>query len=263
VGATVAASGELGNRAQAHGSDGKHLASGVLMACLGASLLFAGPGCGHANQGEAGMVGDDMQEMESAPAPTYYCSDAVTPVGGPGTGCARGMMGSGEPCGTGWGTCCAEMMGSGMMGYHGHRGMMAAFGLRPIMRLDLSDAQRGQLNKATDALRQQQWATMGKIMEEQSKLRDLEAMAEPDPKQVGEVYGAIAKLRQEMIVAQVKAHNEAVALLTSDQREQLKRWERGGWGPSGSTAGQPSPPPPVPPPPPPVGQREVPPPPPH
>ncbi len=136
---------------------------------------------------------------------------------------------------------------------------MRGYAMGPIMQLDLSDTQRSQINKIADGLRQQHWATMGQIMQQQSKLRDLYAVEQPDPKQVGDLYGNIAKLRQEMVVAQVKAHNDAVALLSNDQREQLKRLQRAGWGgQTGNVPGQTPMPPPAP------GQRpEPPPPPPH
>ncbi len=119
--------------------------------------------------------------------------------------------------------------------------MMRGYAMGPIMELNLSDAQRTQINKIADNLRQQHWASMGQIMGQQSKLRDLYAMEQPDPKQVGDTYGAIAKLRQDMVVTQVKAHNDAVGLLSNDQRAQLKQIEHGtGWGtaPAGAAPGQ-------------------------
>jgi Spy/CpxP family protein refolding chaperone len=94
---------------------------------------------------------------------------------------------------------------------------------------------------------------MGQIMTQQSKLRDLYAMDRPDPKQVGDTYGAIAKLRQDMVVAQVKAHNDAMAVLSDDQRAQLKGLQQGEILPSAPATGQGQAPP--------QGQTQIPPPP--
>jgi Spy/CpxP family protein refolding chaperone len=110
-------------------------------------------------------------------------------------------------------------MGPGMMGYG------------PLGNLDLSDEQRTKINKIFDTERKQHWTIMGQMMEEQNKLRDLYAAEEPDPKKVGAEYGAIAKLRQQMIETHVQADNEMKEALTKEQREQLRQWNRGGWGP--------------------------------
>jgi Spy/CpxP family protein refolding chaperone len=139
-----------------------------------------------------------------------------------GNGMGPGMMGGG--CGG------MEMMGMGpgMMG--GGYGSMGMMGMGPLGMLDLSDEQRTKINKIFDEERKKQWSVMGKIMEEQNKLRDLYAAAEPDPKKVGAVYGAIAKLRQQMIESNIQTMNHAQAMLTKEQREQLRQWHRGRWG---------------------------------
>ena len=149
-----------------------------------------------------------------------------------GYGMGPGMMGGGNG---------AYGMGPGMMGDDGAYGMgpgmmTNGYGMGPIRRLDLTDAQRAKINSFADGLRRQHWAIMGKILDDEAKLRDLTSTAEPDSKAVGAQYADISKLRQEMLEAHVNAMNQARAVLTKDQRDQLDRWRRAGWGMGGSGA---------------------------
>jgi Spy/CpxP family protein refolding chaperone len=132
-------------------------------------------------------------------------------MGGMGPGGGMGMMGMDGP---GMG-----MMGGGMMG-----------GMGPVWMLDLSDDQRGKIEKIQDDTRRKNWDTYGKIMDEQSKLRDLYAGETVDAKKVGAAYAGIAKLQQQVIESGVEAHNRVQAVLTKEQKEQLKQWSRGGMG---------------------------------
>ncbi len=126
-----------------------------------------------------------------------------------------------------------ELMGPGMM-------MGLGMGMGPIWMLDLTDEQRSKIDAIYDDVRKKDWATMGKIMDEQAKLRDLYQADTPDAKKIGAVYGNIAKLRQQMIEANVDAQNRAQGILTKEQREQLQRWRRGMWrgGPMRPRGGQ-------------------------
>ncbi|MHB8623264.1 MAG: Spy/CpxP family protein refolding chaperone [Sulfuricaulis sp.] len=133
---------------------------------------------------------------------------------------------------------CPHRMGSGMMGGYGMGpGMMGSgmgpgmMGSGPFENLDLSDDQRSKLNHISDAERKQHWDIMGQMMEAQNKLRDLYAVEEPDPKKVGEVYGTIGQLQQQMIETHVQANNEMLEVLTKEQREQLQQEHHGAWGP--------------------------------
>jgi len=120
------------------------------------------------------------------------------------------------------------MMGGGMGMMGGGMGMMGGgMGMGPLYMLDLSDEQRTKINKISDEVRMKHWATMGKIMEEQSKLRDLLQVDTPDPKKVGAAYGAIAQHQRQMVEAHVQARNQAEQVLSKEQREQLRNWHRG------------------------------------
>ena len=116
-------------------------------------------------------------------------------------------------------------MGMGMMGMGG-----AGMGMGPVGMLDLTDEQRGKIEKIQDDTRRKNWDTYGKIMDEQSRLRDLYAGETVDAKKVGAAYAGIAKLQQQLIEAHVEAHNRVQAVLTKEQREQLRQWSRGGMG---------------------------------
>jgi Spy/CpxP family protein refolding chaperone len=151
---------------------------------------------------------------------------------GGGMGMGPGMMGGGMGPGmmSGMGMMGGGMgMGPGMMG--GGMGMM---GMGPFGMLDLSDDQRAKLNKLQDEHRKKDWEIAGKIMDEQAKLRDLYDADTPDAKKIGTAYGAIARLQQQAVEANVELHNRMQAVLTKEQREQLKQWRRGmgpGMGP--------------------------------
>lgn len=198
------------------------------------------------------LVGMTLAAALIATAATAWAHDAdeyggYGPYGmGPGMmwggyGMGPGMMGGYG--GMGMMGMGPGMMGGGMMGggYGMGPGMMMGYGA--LNGLDLSDEQRAKIDKIFDAERKQHWSVMGKMMDEQNKLRDLYAQETPDPKKVGAVYGEIAKLRQQMIEEHVQASNQMQSVLTKEQREQLRQWNRGGWGhgggPRGPAAGKP------------------------
>jgi len=145
-----------------------------------------------------------------------------------------GMMGQGM---MGGGMMGQGMMDDDMMGMMG--GMMHGSG--PIGMLDLTDDQRAKINKIQDEQRKKNWDAMGKIMDEQSKLRDLYAADKRDPKIIGAVYGTIFNLKRQMIEATIDAQNRMEALLTDQQRQELKQSRRGTggsrMGPGGARGG--------------------------
>lgn len=140
-------------------------------------------------------------------------------MGGMGPGGGMGMMGMGGP---GMG-----MMGGGMMG---GMGMGPGGGMGSVWMLDLTDEQRGKIEKIYDDVRRKNWDTYGKIMDEQSKLRDLYSGETVDAKKAGAVYGNIARLQQQAFETGIEAHNRVQAVLTKEQKEQLRQWSRGGMG---------------------------------
>jgi len=131
--------------------------------------------------------------------------------GGYGMGMGPGMM-----MGGGMGMGPGMMMGGSMMGMHG------------LYMLDLTDDQRSKVNAIQDKLRKQHWEIMGRMMDEHNALRDLYDADTLDAKKIGAAYDRVFKLKRQMIDAGIKARNDVYALLTKEQREQLKQYRHGG-----------------------------------
>lgn len=130
-----------------------------------------------------------------------------------------GMMG---------GMCGHEggMMGCMMEG-HGGGKMMGSPRMNEVMSLDLNDEQRSKINKLSDELKHNNWATKGLIMDESAKLRDLYAADKRDPSAIGKEYQKIFDLQRQMIEATITTQNRIEELLTPDQRAQLKKMHSG------------------------------------
>ena len=136
--------------------------------------------------------------------------------------------------------------GPGMMGGYGYGGygpgMMGGYGRfegygmgpgmmwgGPVWLLDLSTAQRDKIFTIQTELRNQNWPLMGQIMDQYAKLGELYNADTLDAKQVGAVYGRIFALRKQMIMAGVEATSRELAVLTPEQREQLRKLRGGGY----------------------------------
>lgn len=181
-----------------------------------------GPGMMGPGMMGPGMMGM-MQHMMGGPG-----------MMGPGYGYGPGMMmGPGAMGGYGYGP---GMMGGGygpgMMGGGYGPGMMGAFGA-----IELSDQQRDQMQQIARELRKQQWDLAEQMMEKQDKLQGLYAQGQPNPEEVGQAYAEIAQLRRQMVEAHVQAQNRMQDVLTEEQREQLRSWNRGDAPPRGGRGG--------------------------
>lgn len=133
-----------------------------------------------------------------------------------------GMMGRGD-----------GMMGGGMMG----GGMGMGMGGGPYHMLDLTDDQRTRINKLHDAERRQHWEVMGKIMDERAKLRDLYAADKRDTQAILKVHDQIDAHQRKMRELHLNTRNQIEAVLTKEQRDQLKSMYRGGMGMGGGRMG--------------------------
>jgi len=140
--------------------------------------------------------------------------------GGPGQGpYGPGMMrGQGQAYGYGPG-----MMGGGMMS----GGMMGGMGLGPLQALDLNEQQQTRINQIRDETRRKNWDTMGKLMDEQARLRDLFAAEKRDPTAIGKQSMKLADLRRQLLEASIESHNRIEALLSKEQKDQLRSYRRG------------------------------------
>jgi len=192
-------------------------------------------------EADTGTSPEQMQEMMQQRGGYGMGMGPGMMGGGMGMGMGPGMMGGSGMMGMGPGMMGMGPgmmgMGPGMMGMG--PGMMGGgmMGLHGLNMLDLGDEQRGKINAIHDKLRKQHWEVMGKMMDEHNALRDLYDAETLDGKKIGAAYDRIFKLKRQMIDTGIKAHNDAVAVLTKEQREQLKQLRRGrgmgGRGPMG------------------------------
>ncbi len=150
-----------------------------------------------------------------------------------------GMMGGGPGYGRGWRDEDDDRWGWGMMGGRGMgmmggRGMgpgmmmdglgMMGFGFGAIGRLDLNDSQRRQVQKIDDELRRKNWDLMGKMHDEMSRMRDAMWTDKRDRAAILAGNKRMSELRQQMLENMLDAADKAEAVLTPQQREQLRRY---------------------------------------
>jgi Spy/CpxP family protein refolding chaperone len=84
--------------------------------------------------------------------------------------------------------------------------------------LSLSDEQRSKIDKIQQDLRSKQWDVMGKIREEYARRAEA-----PDDAAASQADNQIAQLQQQMIGNANAARKEMDAVLTKEQRQQLRR----------------------------------------
>jgi Spy/CpxP family protein refolding chaperone len=149
-----------------------------------------------------------------------------------------GMMGGGPGDGRGWRDDDDRwgwaMMGGRGMGMMGGPGMgpgmmmdgmgMMGFGLAMIGRLDLTDTQRRQVQRIADDLRRKNWGLMGQMHDEMSRMRDAMWADRRDRATILAANRRMSELRQQMLENTLTAADQAEAVLTPAQREQLRRF---------------------------------------
>ena len=191
----------------------------------------------------AGIASAQQQPQQPPPQSGY----------GPGYGMGPGMMGGYGPgagagprggYGPGYGPGYHGMgpgggygMGPGMMGGYGDGMGMGGYGdgMGPWMMgglalraLGLTAAQEAQVNKISDELRRKNWDLLGKMQDEGAKLRDLYGSDKLDRSAITAAYKRLGDLRQARIENALEAQEKIEAVLTPDQRKELR--SRGyGW----------------------------------
>lgn len=157
---------------------------------------------------------------------------AQTPDYGPGMmggygayGMGPGMMGGYGGYGMGPGMMGGYGMGPGMMGGYG-----GGYGMGPGMMygyrggygggagLNLTDEQRGKIGKIQQDLRSKQWDLMGKIQDEYARRADAS-----DDAAASKAEEQITALQQQMFANATAARKQMEAVLTKEQRQQLRR----------------------------------------
>lgn len=123
----------------------------------------------------------------------------------------------------------AQGYGPGMMGYGpgmmNGEGMMMSPGMMggPMLAsLHLTDAQEDKLFALHEQMRTKNFGTMGKLHTEQFKLQRLLKADSVDSKAVLEQQKKVDEVRREMFASHLEMRKQVEAILTPEQRKQLK-----------------------------------------
>ena len=143
---------------------------------------------------------------------------------GPGYGMGPGMMGGYGPGGYGMGP--GMMGGYGSGGYGMGPGMMWGYGPGGDNPLKLSDEQRRKISDIQEESWRKQWALMRSMHELQFRGEGTEP---PNDAEARKLYQASADLRKQMFENSLDVRKRIDAVLTKEQREQMRRGWRGGW----------------------------------
>jgi Spy/CpxP family protein refolding chaperone len=117
-------------------------------------------------------------------------------------------------------------MGPGMMGGYGMGMMGGGYGMGPQGLPDLTPDQRTKISKIQDDTRRKHWELMGKVMEEQSRLRDLYDAPKRDADAITSSHKKISELQRKMYEESADAHKRMEAVLTKEQQEKSWRFWR-------------------------------------
>ncbi len=89
--------------------------------------------------------------------------------------------------------------------------------------LDLTDQQIARISAIREHARDAQWDLSTRVREEQWQLMTLLRADNPDPAEVGKQYAGISDLSRQMLEQSVDARNQIDAILTQEQRVDLRR----------------------------------------
>lgn len=137
-----------------------------------------------------------------------------------------GMMAGNGP---GYGPGARGGYGYGGMG----PGMMGGYGYGNLSALDLTDQQRSKIDQIQDELRKKNWAVMGRLLDEQARMRDLTSADKPDPAAIGKQSMKMADLQRQMLEAGIDARNQIDAVLTKEQKAQVQKYRHSWWNNDG------------------------------
>jgi protein CpxP len=205
---------------------------------------------------DASEIGHAAMPMQVAQAGTPQAPQGMGPgMMGQGQGMGPGMMGQGQGMGPGmmgqgYGPgMMGQGMGPGMMGYgmmgqgmgpgmmgqgmgpgmmSGMMGPGMMYGADRYASLDLSAEQRSKISAIQEQLWRKRWDLMGKMHEERYHMHRLMSGAVTDDAAARKAYQAMADARKQMFDAMLDARKHIDALLTKEQREQLRRAAGGG-----------------------------------
>jgi Spy/CpxP family protein refolding chaperone len=176
-----------------------------------------------------------LAQAQPGPGPRWF-GDGPAMMGaygmghhyGPGRMAGYGPGGGGPA--TMNGACDQGAYGPGMMRGHWRGGMggFESMGMGFYGALDLSDAQQTKLAAIRDEMRRTHWESMGKLIDERLRMRDLMAADKPDPAAVGKQSMKVAELQRKLLEARIEARNRMESLLTPEQKDALRNLRRRG-----------------------------------
>jgi len=162
-----------------------------------------------------------------------YAAAQMGPGMGPGTmggtGMGPGMMGADCPRGgpgMGPGRMGGHGMGHGRMGGHGPGAGGMGGSLRALEALNLTDEQRGKITEIRREAQRKHHALMGAMRDVRWKGQDLAKAPQLDAAAARKLYDEGAAIRKQMFEARLEARTRAEAVLTAEQREQLRKAPR-------------------------------------
>jgi len=155
-----------------------------------------------------------------------------------GLGVAASVLGAGlvaaQPYGmgpgmmNGYGPGAGYGMGAGFMagpGGHGMGpGMMGSFGGEAYVGLELSPEQRNKIAEIQQATAKAQWQLMGAMHEQGYRMHGIAGPGAFDEAAARKSFDAMTETRKAMFEIQVEARKKFDAVLTPQQREQLRRY---------------------------------------
>ena len=121
--------------------------------------------------------------------------------------------------------------GPGMMGGGPGWGRGGGYGPGPGAAISgLTDEQRDKIAVIREENRSKNWGTMGQVQSEQFKLRRMYAAEKIDPAAILEQQKKVDELRRQMLKSRLEARKQVEAVLTPEQRKQLRQmgpwWQR-------------------------------------
>ncbi|HXZ92943.1 MAG TPA: Spy/CpxP family protein refolding chaperone [Burkholderiales bacterium] len=141
---------------------------------------------------------------------------------GPGMMGGYGGYGPGYGMGPGYGRGYGRGsgMGPGMMGGYGPGGCGGyGYGWE---HLKLTDEQRAKIDKILQDSAHQRWELMGKMHEQGWKMRELYASGKADDGALKQAYDTMSAMRKSMFENNLETRKKIDAVLTKEQREQLR-----------------------------------------
>jgi Spy/CpxP family protein refolding chaperone len=134
-------------------------------------------------------------------------------------GMGPGMMGGG-----GWGMGPGMMGGYGPGGYGMGPGMMGDYSSEAYAGLDLSAEQRRKIADIQQSTAKAQWQLMGAMHEQGYHMHGLFGPGALDEAAARKAFQTMAETQKAMFEMQLEARKKIDAVLTSEQREQLRRY---------------------------------------